>query len=65
MSSASTTTVLPVSAPSEAVAEPVETCDVCTHPVAGHDRTATRYCDATQQNALSRRCICGPLPTDR
>jgi len=33
-------------------------CDVCGHPVDGHDRIAERYCQATLDNALSRTCIC-------
>jgi hypothetical protein len=35
-----------------------DACDVCGHPSAGHDRIAARFCEATQQNALSRGCIC-------
>lgn len=42
--------------------QPVETCGVCTHPVAAHDLIARRYCAATQANAISRKCICRPLP---
>jgi hypothetical protein len=33
-------------------------CDVCSHPIEKHDPIALRYCAATQQNALSRACIC-------
>lgn len=65
MSSASATDLLLALAPSEATPEPVDGCDVCTHAVSGHDHTATRYCDATQANALSRRCICRPVRTGR
>lgn len=34
------------------------TCDVCGHLVSAHDRVATRYCDATLNNALARGCLC-------
>jgi hypothetical protein len=49
-------------APSAAPAAPpvrdAASCDVCGHPTAGHDAIAARFCEATQQNALSRGCIC-------
>ena len=33
-------------------------CESCPHPTAVHDRIAQRYCEATLQTALTRRCIC-------
>lgn len=33
-------------------------CEMCSHPMNKHDGIATRYCAATQMNALSRNCIC-------
>lgn len=33
-------------------------CMACGHPASGHDRIALRYCDATVERALTRRCIC-------
>jgi hypothetical protein len=47
------------------IEKPVETpvyeqplCDSCPHPPAVHDRIAERFCEATLQMALTRRCIC-------
>ena len=65
MSSASASDLLRTLAPAEATPEPVDGCDVCTHAISRHDHTAARYCDATQANALSRRCICQPVRTSR
>jgi hypothetical protein len=39
-------------------AAPDELCDVCRHSLAAHDSIAIRYCDATQNNALARGCLC-------
>jgi len=58
MSTTSATDLLSTRLPNEAIPEPVEVGDVCKHALSGHDRTATRYCDATQTNAQSRGCIC-------
>jgi hypothetical protein len=33
-------------------------CGSCEHSRGVHDRIAERYCQATQDNALSRGCIC-------
>jgi hypothetical protein len=33
-------------------------CAACTHDLDGHDAISQRYCQATQANALSRKCIC-------
>ncbi len=33
-------------------------CLVCEHEMDGHDVISRRYCDASQTNALTRRCIC-------
>jgi hypothetical protein len=33
-------------------------CDVCAHPVSGHDAIGLRFCDATLNGAISRGCIC-------
>ena len=33
-------------------------CSACRHPQQAHDATAARYCAATMQMGLSRRCIC-------
>ena len=58
MNDTSATDLLVTLSPSEEPTQAVEACDVCTHPLSTHDRTAARYCDATQANALSRGCIC-------
>ena len=34
-------------------------CDVCAHPLDGHDQIARRYCSATFVNVITRGCICG------
>lgn len=34
----------------------------CGHRVDEHDTIAARYCGATLDNALSRGCVCQPLP---
>jgi hypothetical protein len=33
-------------------------CDVCPHPVAGHDAIGLRFCRATLNGGLSRHCVC-------
>lgn len=33
-------------------------CAVCEHDPTDHDAIALRYCQATQAQALPRRCIC-------
>jgi hypothetical protein len=33
-------------------------CSACPHPVATHDAIAARFCAATLQMALDRRCVC-------
>ena len=33
-------------------------CAVCSHQLAGHDPIGLRYCQATQDQALPRNCIC-------
>lgn len=33
-------------------------CAVCEHALSDHDAIGTRYCQATQAQALSRDCIC-------
>ena len=33
-------------------------CDVCAHPLEGHDQIARRYCTATFANVITRGCIC-------
>jgi hypothetical protein len=35
-------------------------CDVCPHPVAGHDAVALRFCRATRDTVVDRGCICRP-----
>ena len=35
-------------------------CDVCGHPLETHDRIAERFCRATLEHALARKCICPP-----
>jgi len=64
------TTLAPASSPivsagrpapsAQPVAPPTPTgsCDVCGHALTGHDTIASRYCSATQANALTRGCIC-------
>lgn len=33
-------------------------CDVCPHPVVGHDAIALRFCRATLTTAVVRGCVC-------
>ena len=33
-------------------------CVVCVHELADHDPIGLRYCQATQAQALARKCIC-------
>jgi hypothetical protein len=33
-------------------------CAVCDHDLADHDPIGLRYCQATQAQALARKCIC-------
>jgi hypothetical protein len=33
-------------------------CSVCEHPAAAHDTISRRYCQATESQAVTRRCIC-------
>ncbi|MGZ4607252.1 MAG: RGCVC family protein [Blastococcus sp.] len=33
-------------------------CDVCPHPLAGHDAIGLRYCRATLAGAFTRGCVC-------
>ena len=33
-------------------------CAVCDHELANHDPIGMRYCQATQVQALARKCIC-------
>ena len=33
-------------------------CDACNHDLQDHDSVSMRYCQATQAQALTRRCIC-------
>jgi hypothetical protein len=40
-----------------AVAERVS-CVACSHDAIDHDAISSRYCQATQAQALARRCIC-------
>ncbi|MGY1639037.1 RGCVC family protein [Geodermatophilus sp. SYSU D00742] len=35
-------------------------CDVCPHPVAGHDPIALRFCRATLTAGVDRGCVCRP-----
>ena len=35
-------------------------CDVCGHSLETHDRIADRFCRATLEHALARKCICPP-----
>jgi len=39
-------------------AQAVNYCSVCPHPEEIHDPIAVRYCAATLDMVLSRRCIC-------
>jgi hypothetical protein len=36
-------------------------CAVCDHDLADHDAIGLRYCQATQAQALARKCICPHL----
>ena len=51
-----TTSVEP--AEGEVGAEHRPGCAVCGHALETHDAISRRYCQATQTNALARRCIC-------
>jgi hypothetical protein len=44
--------------PVEVAVDEQPACDSCPHPTSVHDRVAQRFCEATQQMALTRRCIC-------
>jgi uncharacterized paraquat-inducible protein A len=33
-------------------------CVVCEHQLHDHDRISLRFCEATQTQALSRKCVC-------
>ena len=35
-------------------------CAACGHPAQAHDRTATRYCAATEASGAARGCLCPP-----
>jgi hypothetical protein len=39
-------------------AEATTYCSCCPHPVDRHDPIARRYCEATLEMVLTRRCIC-------
>jgi hypothetical protein len=39
-------------------ASPDAACDVCAHPLAGHDPIGLRYCRATLAGAFTRGCVC-------
>lgn len=43
-----------------AAAEPSPACLACGHDVADHDAIGSRYCRATEAQALARGCICRP-----
>jgi hypothetical protein len=42
----------------DAGAEPDGCCIACHHPHDSHDAIASRYCQATVAQALTRGCIC-------
>jgi hypothetical protein len=48
--------------PPEAIPRSVDDpgCDVCPHPVGGHDAIALRFCRATRAAATVRGCVCQP-----
>jgi hypothetical protein len=35
-----------------------DNCQACAHPWDQHDVISARYCTATIESALTRRCIC-------
>ncbi|WP_149361063.1 RGCVC family protein [Lolliginicoccus suaedae] len=35
-----------------------DTCDMCGHSDTTHDAIASRYCRATREHTLHRKCIC-------
>jgi hypothetical protein len=35
-----------------------QVCPACQHDLSIHDATATRYCKASQDRGLDRRCMC-------
>lgn len=48
----------PPSAISASAAEPGSTCAVCPHRVGAHDPIGIRYCSATAEHELDRKCVC-------
>jgi hypothetical protein len=44
--------------PLDESAHPGMACDVCPHPLAGHDPIGLRYCRATLAGAFTRGCVC-------
>ncbi|WP_422275773.1 RGCVC family protein [Trebonia sp.] len=47
------------------VEPPPDTACACGHTAAEHDSVASRYCQATTQGAIQRRCICVPASMPR
>jgi hypothetical protein len=44
--------------PLDETAPPDPACNVCPHPLAGHDPIGLRYCRATLAGAFTRGCVC-------
>jgi hypothetical protein len=44
---------------------PPDTACACGHPAEEHDAVASRYCRATAEGGMSRRCICVPVAMPR
>ncbi|WP_375477593.1 RGCVC family protein [uncultured Jatrophihabitans sp.] len=54
----STATPLSTAADAIEIFADVDSCGVCPHGAALHDRVAQRFCAATLSGALTRGCIC-------
>ena len=53
-----TSSTLPTRISNSAETMNEETCAVCPHPRAEHDRIAARFCSATGDGAIVRGCVC-------
>ncbi len=40
-------------------------CDACEHELADHDAIGLRFCRATQEQALTRSCLCAGVSRAR
>jgi hypothetical protein len=44
---------------------PPDTACACGHPAEEHDPVASRYCQATADGGMHRRCMCVPVAMPR